>query len=398
MATGQAKDRIQVIDAIRGFAVLGILIANIQSWSGYKFIPLTSIETLPLYEWDKLFTALHYWLVDGKFYTIFSILFGAGFGIQFVRKQDQMDTFLPVYRRRLFFLFLFGVAHALAWSGDILTLYALLAFVLVALRHIPKERLLACSVFLLCFFALPQTCVMLWGNVEIVTSGPAKVNYEGMSPQFLTDTYTNGSWMEMFQANLAKLYTRWMAFFPNGRISRVLGLFVLGFYLARSDYFRKAIYGKGQLVAWCSLGLMATATARFTDTNITRWSESGLDVLLKLVLVFGQVALALAYMSLLAKVYRRNWGEKLLRPFTLIGRMAFTSYLGQTAIGIILFYGPGFGLYGQFGLAQLWGLALAIYTAQVVFCSLWLRTFKQGPIEWLWACLTARELRSNRIS
>ncbi len=93
--------RIDIIDAIRGFAVLGILFANIQSWSGYRFIPLKQIDTLDYAHLDRVFNSLHIWIVDGKFYAIFSILFGAGFGLQYLKNQGQMDSFIPVYRRRL---------------------------------------------------------------------------------------------------------------------------------------------------------------------------------------------------------------------------------------------------------------------------------------------------------
>jgi uncharacterized protein len=100
--------RIEIIDAIRGLAVLGILFANIRSWSGYRFIPLTEIESLPAYHLDGLFNSLHYWLVDGKFYAIFSMLFGAGFGIQYLKNQQNQPPFIKKYRRRLGLLLLFG--------------------------------------------------------------------------------------------------------------------------------------------------------------------------------------------------------------------------------------------------------------------------------------------------
>jgi uncharacterized protein len=89
-------------------AVLGILFANIRSWSGYRFIPLTEIESLPAYHLDGLFNSLHYWLVDGKFYAIFSMLFGAGFGIQYLKNQQNQPPFIKKYRRRLGLLLLFG--------------------------------------------------------------------------------------------------------------------------------------------------------------------------------------------------------------------------------------------------------------------------------------------------
>lgn len=395
-AAGRSNSRIHIIDAIRGLAVLGILFANIQSWSGYRFIPLADIEALPLYHLDALFHQLHYWLVDGKFYAIFSMLFGAGFGLQYVKNQQNLPPFISKYRRRLGFLLLFGAAHALLWSGDILTLYALLAFVLVLLRNIPYQRLLPLAVLLLCAFALPQTAVWLFAEPAVDTASLAHKTYSDMAPQEITRAFGAGGWSDVFAVNLHNLYWRWIDFIPNGRLSRVLGCFVLGFYLLRSGYFAQGIYSSRRMFIYLLVGLPAIAAARYMNTNITDWAVSGVDVLMKMLLVAGQMLLALAYMSALALVFRHKFGETLLRPLTLVGRMAFTSYLMQTVIGITIFYGVGFGYWAALGLAQLWLLALVIYATQVLSCSVWLRFFKQGPIEWLWASLTAGQFRSNR--
>jgi uncharacterized protein len=389
--------RIAVIDAIRGLAILGILFANIQSWSGYKFIPLTTIETLPIYHLDSMLGHLNRWLIDGKFYAIFSLLFGAGFGIQYLKNRGNQAPFIKTYRRRLGFLLLFGVLHALLWSGDILTLYALLAFILVLLRNMPAERLLALAILLLCCFAVSQTVMLFFADAKTAIQTLAHKTYTDMSPQTISDAFGHGSWADVFCVNLHNLYWRWMEFLPNGRISRVLGFFVLGFYLAISGYFQSTIYSSKHLIAYLLLGISATAAASYTGTNMSYWAVSATDVLLKMVLVSGQAFLALAYMSLLAMVFSMPGGAKILRPLTLIGRMAFTSYLLQTIIGVSFFYGVGLGYWGSMGLAQLWMLAVVIYAAQVVFCTAWLRFYKQGPLEWLWGCLTAGRYKSNRL-
>ena len=393
--SASAAGRIHIIDAIRGLAILGILFANIQSWSGYKFIPLDAITALPFYHLDGIFNQLYYWLVDGKFYAIFSMLFGAGFGIQYMKNQQNPAPFLRKYRRRLGFLLLFGVTHALLWSGDILTLYALLAFVLVMLRGTSYQRLLPLALGILCLFALPQLLVLYLQEAQAITPVLAHKTYVDMAPQLLTERLGEGSWADVFATNLHNLYWRWLDFIPNGRISRVLGLFVLGFYLSRSGFFVNNIYNRRHLLLYLVLGITATAASRYMGTNISRWAVSGLDVMMKMFLVMGQVCLAMAYMALLAQVFRHDWGKILLYPLTLVGRMAFTSYLLQTVVGITLFYGVGFGLWGTLGLAQLCLLALCIYAFQALFCSIWLRYFKQGPVEWLWGSLTANQFRSN---
>ena len=394
--TSSAAGRIQVIDAVRGFAVLGILLANIQSWSGYRFLPFEYIEQLPVYGWDDYFNLLHHWLVDGRFYSIFSILFGVGFGIQYVKHRDNQPPFIRMYRRRLAFLLLFGVTHALLWSGDILTLYALLAFAMVGLRNLSDRAVLHLALALLTAFLLPQILVLLFADPAVASPAIAHKQYPDVSPDEIATALGQGTWGEVFRMNLHNLYWRWLSFIPNGRISRVLALFLLGFWLARTGFFHHRVFQSRQIIIFGTLGLASTYAAQLLGGNLYNWASTPLELVSKALLVTAQVSIAFAYISIIACVFRRPWGERLLYPLTLIGRTAFTSYLAQTVIGITIFYGIGFGYFGTMGLAQLWLLALLIYGAQVALMGLWLRYYKQGPVEWLWRCLTQKCWIANR--
>ena len=390
------NQRIHVIDAIRGLAVLGILLANIQSWSGYKYIPLEQIDTLDYAHLDGLFRYLHLWIVDGKFYAMFSMLFGAGFGLQYLKNRDRMEQFIPVYRRRLTLLFLFGIAHALVWSGDILTLYALLAFVMILMRDLPTRSTLWVAIGLLLFFAIPQALMLYFGPEATSTSNLAHKVYPDVTPAQVTVALGEGGWVDAFSMNAHNLYWRWLDFLPNGRISRVLGFFMLGFYLARVQYFVHQVHKARWVLVWGVTGVALSALAYAMHANGSRWSVSGMDLLAKLVLVASQTTLALAFMSLTGVLYESSLGRRVLHPLTLIGKMAFTNYLMQSVVGITLFYGVGLGHYGSLGLAQLWLLALLIYSGQVLFSAVWLQLFRQGPIEWFWGCLTKRRFTTNR--
>jgi len=394
--TPVASSRIEVIDAIRGFAVMGILLANIQSWSGYKFLPYEYIEQLPYYPWDHFFNLLNDWFVDGRFYSIFSLLFGVGFGIQYLKWRDNLAPFISKYQRRLSFLLLFGILHSLLWSGDILTLYALMAFVLVALRNLTDRGVLTLAIATLGFFLIPQTLVMILIEPVAKAAGIAPKVYPDVTPDVLNHALGQGSLLEVFQMNLHNLYWRWLDFLPNGRISRVLGLFLLGFWLARVDYFRSTVFRGRQILIFGIPGLALTYLGQCLHGNLSAWSTTPLDILTKAMMVGAQVFLALAYISIIAWLFKQPWGERLLYPLTQIGRTAFTSYLAQSVIGIAIFYGIGFGLYGSLGLAQLWLLTLLIFAAQVVAVTLWLRYFKQGPVEWLWRSLTEKRILPNR--
>ena len=202
--------------------MLGILFANIRSWSGYKYIPLEQIDTLGYANLDGAFNSLNQWIVDAKFYAIFSMLFGVGFGLQYLKNLQRMDQFIPVYRRRLSLLLVFGVAHALFWSGDILTLYALLAFMMILLRELPTRTILWVAIGLLLFFAIPQALMLYFGPEATTPSNLAHKVYPDVSPAQVSAAFSEGSWVDVFSMNLHNIYWRWLDFLPNGRISRVL--------------------------------------------------------------------------------------------------------------------------------------------------------------------------------
>ncbi|MGI9330608.1 MAG: DUF418 domain-containing protein [Gammaproteobacteria bacterium] len=390
------QGRIEVIDAIRGFAIFGILIANIQSWSGYKYLPFEKLAQLPYFDLDGLFYWLHIALIDGKFYAIFSMLFGIGFGIQWERKGHKPESFLPMYHRRLAFLLLFGVLHALLWSGDILTLYALLAFVMVALRGLSKAALLGLALGLLGFFVLSNFAYMSLGEPIEPIAKVARTNYADMRWDTIISAFAGTDLAEVFRVNWHNIYWRWVGFIPSGRISRVLGFFLIGCYLARSGFFLSAAQKPRNIFLFGVPGLALTLLAMELGLSMSSWPRTPEEIFSKAFNVVGQTLMALSYMCILSCVFGSALGRTLLQPLTLVGRMAFTSYISQTLIGITIFYGIGFGLIGTLGLAQLWLLALVIYAAQVLMASFWLKHCKQGPIEWLWRCLTIKQFTPLR--
>lgn len=385
-----------MIDAVRGFAVLGIVLANIQSWSGYKFLQFSEIAKLPYDQLDSFFYWAHVALVDGKFYAIFSLLFGIGFGLQWERKGHEPEKFLPMYRRRLGFLLLFGVLHALFWSGDILTLYALLAFVLVALRNLSTRALLRVSLLLLSLFVVSNAAHLLLADPTEAIEKTARSSYPDMSGEEVIAAFGSSSWSRVFSVNLHNIYWRWIDFLPNGRISRVLGFFLLGSYLARTGFFTSTARKPSMIFLLGVPGFALTLLAMKMGLSMGQWPQDAMGIVSKLANVAGQLLMGLSYMCVLTCVFATSFGRTLMHPLTLVGRTAFTSYLSQSVLGVVLFYGVGFGLIASLGLAQLWAVAIGIYAFQVLAASVWLRVFKQGPVEWLWRCLTQKRYIPNR--
>src|ERR1044071_4973596 len=135
------QERIEVLDVLRGLAVCGILIGNMQWFSGYGMMPETLLAQTPLY--DRVTHFLVHFLVEGKFYSIFAFLFGFGFALQIARAEERGDTHASLFKWRLFWLLVIGLLHAyLLWAGDILSIYAVTGFFLILFRNKPDKSLL----------------------------------------------------------------------------------------------------------------------------------------------------------------------------------------------------------------------------------------------------------------
>ncbi|NLR92049.1 DUF418 domain-containing protein [Flammeovirga agarivorans] len=387
------KQRLGVIDALRGFAILGILFANILSWSLFKFNPFTTLETLPYFEENNILYSLLSFFIDTKFYSIFSILFGVGFFLQYDRQRDNQEAFLKVYKRRLRFLILFGFIHMLFWSGDILMLYGMMAFIFIQFRNMSSDKILKWSIGLMFLAPLAIDAVVYfiapgWMSPE---ESLAKKTYIDQDPASVVAAFQSGNVLTAFKQNLHNVMWRWFDFLPSGRPFKVLGLFLLGFYLQSKNFF--TVTGRSWKVffSYAAIGTVLHLIGYQIGGSMAQFPSSLSDLGYKAVMVVGQVFLALSYASLLSLIYHTSFGEKLFMPLTSVGKMSFTNYLSHTFIGIVIFYGVGFGLGGHLNLAPIFAIAVLIYAFQVAYSYVWLKYFKFGPLEWGWKCLTYKK-------
>lgn len=233
------KNRVEILDVIRGFAIFGIVIANIQSWSGYKFIPFEVMQTLPYYDLNATLKYLFMFFVDTKFYTLFALLFGIGFYLQFNRYRDNQDSFMQTYRRRLGFLIMFGAIHSFFWSSDILLIYGVVALVFVLFRNLKPATIFKLSIFFyFSWLSYEIIFALFFPDVESYAIIAYKT-YPDISPHDLTYIFQHGTFFEVLRANWHNLYCRYVDLIPSGRLTKVLALFLLGFYLMSIDYFTK---------------------------------------------------------------------------------------------------------------------------------------------------------------
>ncbi len=390
---GPVTKRIVLLDVIRGFALVGILFANILSWSGIKFLPIDTIKSFGNFTADS---TIYYYLkffIDTKFYTIFSLLFGIGFSLQISRNRDN-PAFPAFYARRLILLLLIGSLHALMWSGDILMLYALMGLLILAMRNLSEKQVLRTAIIML-LIPLALDVVYMYtfaSSLQPLPKTALKV-YPDMTPAEVVAGFQSTNFLTVLKTNLHNVMWRWYDFIPSGRPFKVLGLFLLGSYLYSSGYFEKTVGKAKTFIIWLVLGFGLTFFSISLHGSVASFSKNWGDIFSKFIHETGQISLALSYISLIAILLKRFPNFFFWNVLKSYGRMSLTSYIGHSVLGIIVFYPIiGFSFFGRLSLENVYYIALIILLFQFTFSVLWFKWFKFGPIEWAWRCLTYKKL------
>lgn len=390
-----AGARLIQVDILRGFALFGILLVNMALFKAPAIVQAAApVTASPL---DQLAAHAINLFAEGKFFTLFSFLFGFGFATQLLWAQERGQPFVPRYTRRLLVLLLIGIAHAtLLWYGDILVTYALLGFVLLLFRNQSPRALLIWA------FALLAGMTLLLGAaiafIEIQRADPLsgrallvaeREQLTSARAEVARDTalYRDGSYVEM-------VATRTLA--PVGLIFNlltqgipVLAMFLLGLYVGKRGILTNIEQHRTLLRRvrfWgLALGLPLSALLVFGQAQLSPFAQ--LAALLLAHSLTGPL-LALGYAATIVLLHEQPRWHAPLAPLGAAGRMALTNYLLQTVICTTLFYGYGAGLYGQVGAALGVLLTLVIFELQLAWSVWWLRHFQFGPVEWLWRSLT----------
>ncbi len=392
----EPKQRIQILDILRGFALIGIIFNNMEYFSGYAYMPFDDLKQVTNFELDeKLYSFLDF-IITAKFFTLFSILFAVGFYIQNNKYKEDSVNFLKTYRRRIFFLFIIGLVHSLIWSGDILFLYAIVAIILILFRNVKPANLIRWSVF---FLLLPflfdfVLFFFLQTPIAVVTVSPetlAHTSYPDMTPKAVVEIFQEGSLLEVFKLNIHNLVWKWLSYFPSGRLFTFFGIFLLGYYLASVEFFTKKNNSKSLLISSFLIGVVAAGSAKMLGGSMFKFPSSPANSLYKLLLIISQISLCLFYITSIFEIIKIPVGKKVLNYLIPLGRMALSNYLFQTVFMIIVFYNFGFGLFGQTGLFQTTGIVILLLALQIIFSNIWLKHFRFGPFEWVWRSFTYRK-------
>ncbi len=388
-ATSPTSERIHALDVLRGVAVPGILFANVLVFFGMFVMPPERAAALPTASRDAVALFLEKVLVDGKFYSVFSLLFGIGFGLQLARGGEAA---LPRFRRRLRILLAIGAIHALLlWAGDILMLYALLGFTMPWFARKSNRDLLRWTVILLAVpTALYAVALAAWSLVA--TGASHTPSNSGLPATILAifEAMGRGGVKDAVMGNLVFLAARWADLFVTVRFPKVLGMFVLGLWIVRAGLAQSPSHHRATLVRWSRLGLGAGLPMNVLATlAFHRWPylPASLGSLLGVATqAVGIPMLALGYAATVGLLVVD--GRRLVGLFAPVGRMALTNYLMHSALCVALSYGFGLALWWRIGASTAMAIAAAIIVLQIPLSAWWLSRFRFGPIEWIWRRLT----------
>lgn len=384
-------ERMDVLDAVRGVAVLGILFVNIESLSGWGFVSPEARASLPLAAWDDETMFLVGVLVEGKFYALFSLLFGVGFAVFVNRAQVRGADAGRLFKRRLVGLLLIGVIHTLLiWFGDILVTYAILGFGLLPFLLKDDRTLLRWAAIL---FLLPAVLSLAAATVVALAIPPDQAPTPGgpLPPVLANaaDAFARGNYIQVVEGNatftVANLLRRFgLMFFP-----RVFAMFLIGLYVGRRGLLTHVSEHRQlfqRVALWGAVvGLPLSLVGHGVPDRLGGAASIAVDGVANSIAI---PTLTLAYGAGLCLIFARS--RALMRAFAAPGRMALSNYLLHSVAGVIAFYGIGFGWFGRLSMASALAAAVAFFVVQMILSRLWLERAAFGPAEWLWRMFTYR--------
>lgn len=393
--------RIVALDALRGFAILGILVMNIQSFAmvfaAYQN-PAAYGDLTGLNRWVWIVSHVFF---DLKFMAMFAMMFGAGILLITESAARKGASPAKLHYTRNFWLLLFGLGHAyLFWSGDILAAYAVCGFIVYFFRRISPRWLVAVGIVLI---GIPSL-IQLLGQVSLDLMPAA--DYAAMRSEWAPAAAAvaeevaafQGGWLNQMEARVAHSLQMHTFVFFIYMGWRVAGLMLLGMALykwgvltgSRSPgfYARLSLVGFAVGLPLVIAGVWQNfahdwdfAYSMFTGSQFNYW---------------GSLPVSFGYIGLIMYIVTSGRLTHLVDRFAAVGRMALTNYFMQTLIATTLFYGHGLGWFGEVERTGQFLIVLAIWALQLIVSPIWLARFRFGPFEWLWRSLTYRRWQPLR--
>lgn len=364
------KKRVDEIDIIRGFALFGVLLVNLTMIDSTRY----SLEHIPFKALSGM-ELISAWairlLAQGKFYTIFSFLFGLGF-YYFLQKKDTEET-IKRFKRRLYVLLIMGTLHTVfVWYGDILHVYAIAGFILIKNKDQNDNSIIRIMILLFIF----STSIMMLGSQASSPDIP-------LAASSAFSAYQQNSYFEM-------LLYRIQYEVPIGLINlivvipKVLVLFYAGYFVGRKGWFNEL---QTQRVRIWRYGIISGIIFLISISMMLILSSSNNPYAFKVLTFFEELSTmggSVFYMTTILLMSQSKSLKKVLLPLKNLGKMALTNYLMQTIVWTTFFYGYGGGYFGKTPYYLYFPMTIGFIVLQILLSNLWLSRFEQGPMEKLW--------------
>ena len=381
------KERIQELDIFRGFSIFGIFMVNILVMNISFLYPgeweaeqIGWAQDIPRFILEEFFY--------GKFFTIFSFLFGAGVALQISRAKQNGTFSRTFFLRRFFSLFMFGVAHILfIWSGDILHIYGALGFLLLGVFRLKANRLLwiGAIIFLFPFY------FQLFEWVVIQQFG-----FDYMAPlakfprEQLAELKHHGTYLSGISLRLRE-YAFVMGYVYAAMIPAALAMMLLGGAFVKKGMLKKSSLwvNRGKVIVPVTFILFLTyrlVLLYYVRPNFDIEQGTALSTFLMTVYYAADLIISLCYVWFLAFLLQRNFWQKALSPLAHVGRTALSNYILQSILGYLIM--RTFNGYDSLSIAECVLIVSAFFAAQIVISKWWLTHFRYGPLEWLWRCIS----------
>jgi uncharacterized protein len=394
-APATPAERIDVVDALRGAALAGVLLANLGPLSLYELLTDAQKGALPTAAFDRVATTVMHLFVDGKAITVFSLLFGVGFALQLDRGGPQDRERVGLFLRRIAILLAIGLVHAyLVWWGDILAWYAVVGALLVLVRRASDRVLLAGAAVL----ALVGP-TLVFAQVRAFLAPPRQADVYATA----LVAFATGGYADVVRQNAALV--DWSRRSNWALVGFVGGRFLLGYWAGRRGLLKDPAKHRVLLTrifrVSLALGIALSFLEATRDMVIARvpfLAAGAGGLLLRMALRATTLTLGIAYAVGFVLLFERTRVRTALQVLAPFGRMALTNYLAQSVLGIAIFYGLGLAIGPRFGVAGWWSAWLVILVAQVSASHVWLARYRYGPMEWLWRSLTYGSLQPLRAA
>ena len=384
------KNRIHSLDLIRGFAVLGILIMNITSFSQINIAYMNPTIGAGLQGYNKYFHGFNYIFADTRFMSIFSMLFGAGMVLFTQRIEAKGKRVATLHFKRMFWLLLFGLIHAyFIWVGDILVAYAICGSLVFFFRKKSIRTLFIMAVIL---FLVPISLNFMtyYGMPKDALESTFAFFYPSTEQIALETKIMQGSYLDQMPLRLENAIGLQTIVFMIEIFWRTSAMMLFGMILYRKGILsadKSTAYYKKMIWVGFVPGLILSIIG-LDQLYASEWSGAYVMNIGANYKFLSGLFMASSYIGLLIWIYKKGIFKKLQNRLQATGRMAFTNYIGMSVICTLIFNGHGLGLFGTFDRLQQFVIVIGIWVTMLIISPLVLKKFQYGPLEWLWRKLT----------